>query len=267
MNDFAESFLGYSLYGLLDLFSGFDARWVAVKSRPLQAFHTPIGARQQTTLVQGYTNSVQEFSRCVQHALKTVSEYVNNFVDDCGVKGARSRYGDTPISANPRIRRFVWEYIEKLDLVLGALIQAGITASGHKAILAATRLRIVGTVVSLEGWIVEPTVVQRVLDWSIPNTVSEIRSFLGLTGVGRRWIKGSSLITKPLTILLRQGESPFIITVEVIEAVETLKHRLVTAPVLIRIDYELAKSIARKPRESDEGLIVVGVDSCWTGAG
>ena len=92
--------------------------------------------------------------------------------------------------------------------------------SGHKAILAATRLRIVGTVVSLEGWIVEPTVVQRVLDWPIPNSVSEIRSFLGLAGVGRRWIKGFSLITKPLTILLRQGESPFVITVEVIEAVE-----------------------------------------------
>ncbi len=83
VNEFAESFLGYSLYGLLDLFSGFDARWVAVKSRPLQAFHTPVGARQQTTLVQGYTNSVQEFSRCVQHALKSVLEHVNNFVDDC----------------------------------------------------------------------------------------------------------------------------------------------------------------------------------------
>ena len=243
VNDFAESFLGYSLYGLLDLFSGFDARWVAVKSRPLQAFHTPVGARQQTTLVQGYTNSVQEFSRCVQHAIKSVSEVVNNFVDDCGVKGSKSRYGDKFIPANSRIRQFVWEYIQNLDRVLGALIEAGITASGPKAVLAASRLRIVGTVVSLEGWIVEPTVVQRVLDWPIPNSVSEIRSFLGLAGVGRRWIKGFSIIAKPLTILLRHMEGPFIITIEAIEALETLKYKLVKAPVLIKVNYSLAKMV------------------------
>ena len=73
VNEFAESFLGHSIYGLLDLFSGFDARWVAPHSRPLQAFHTPLGARQQTTLVQGYTNSVQEFQRCVRPGLNTHS--------------------------------------------------------------------------------------------------------------------------------------------------------------------------------------------------
>ena len=61
VNDFAESFLRYSLYGLLDLFSGFDVQWVSVKSLPLQVFHTPIGPKQQMTIVQGYTNSVQEF--------------------------------------------------------------------------------------------------------------------------------------------------------------------------------------------------------------
>ena len=143
-----------------------------------------------------------------------------------------------------------------MDLVLGALIQAGITALGHKAILAAERLGIVGSVVSLEGWIVEPMVVQRVLDWLVPNSVSEVRSFLGLAGVGHRCIKGFSLIAKPLAALLHQEEGPFFITVEAIKALETLKYELSTAPVLVKIDYESAKKVTRKLRESDEGLIV-----------
>jgi hypothetical protein len=35
VNDFAESFVGYAIYGLADLFSGFDAIWIHPKSRPL----------------------------------------------------------------------------------------------------------------------------------------------------------------------------------------------------------------------------------------
>ena len=140
VNEFAEWFLGYSMYGLYDLFSGFDARWVAVSSRPLQAFHSPVGPRQQATLVQGYTNSVQEFQRATKHTLKSVSDIADNFIDDCGVVGPRSRYDDQPIPKNPNIRRFVWEYIQNVDRVLAALIQGGITASGTKAVLAALRL-------------------------------------------------------------------------------------------------------------------------------
>ena len=267
VNEFAESFLGYSLYGLLDLFSGFDARWVSVKSRPLQAFHTPIGPRQQTTIVQGFTNSVQEFQRCVKHGLKSVAEICDNFIDDCGVKGSSSRYNDEPISDNANIRQFVWEYVKNLDRVLGAMINTGVTASGIKAILAADRLRIVGTIVSLDGWIIQPSSVQKVLDWPLPESLSELRSFLGLAGVGRRWIKGYSLIAKPLTVLLRNPEESFEITTEAVEAFEELKLKISIAPVLIKLDYEAARAITPKPRASDEGLVVVGVDSSWAGAG
>jgi hypothetical protein len=267
VNEFAEQFLGYSMYGLLDLYSGFDARIVAPKSRPLQAFHTPIGPRQQTTLVQGYTNSVQEFQRCVRHVLKQLAHIVDNFIDDCALRGSESRYNEEPIPGNTSIRRFVWEYVQNLDLVLGVLILAGITASGTKAILAAIHLRIVGSVVALEGWIIEPSVVKKVIDWPIPTSLTELRGFLGIAGVGRRWIKGFALIAKPMTSLLRGTVDVFIFPTEAIEAFEELKHRITRAPVLIKIDYAAAKLLIPGPRTTDENLIVVGVDSSWIGAG
>jgi hypothetical protein len=39
-----------------------------------------------------------------------------------------------------------------------------------------------GHVVSLEGIVVDPSKVKEVLDWKLPTSVSEVRSFLGLAG-------------------------------------------------------------------------------------
>jgi hypothetical protein len=142
VNDFAESFVGYSMYGLADLYSGFDAIWIHQNSRPMQAFHSPCGPKQQATMAQGYSNAMQQFTLRVGHALKPViPEKANPFIDDCGVKGPRSRYENQPIPENPKIRRFVWEYAQNLDDFLGTLIMAGITASGAKTVLAAFNLR------------------------------------------------------------------------------------------------------------------------------
>lgn len=268
LNEFAESFLGHAMYGLLDMFSGFDARWCGVRSRPLQAFHAPGGGRQQTTIVQGYTNSMQEFQGSTKHGIKRISPHIaDNFIDDLGVKGPRSRYNNEVIPGNPNIRRYVFEYIQNLDEFLGTIINVGITASGKKCVLATTKLKIVGSVVSLDGWIIAPSVVQKVLDWPVPQDLTDVRGFLGTAGGGRRWIKGYSMIAKPLTNLLRLTDTPFEMTTEALEAFELLKHKITRTPVLIVIDYKQAKLILPQPQTSDEGMIVTGVDSAWMGAG
>jgi hypothetical protein len=61
-----------------------------------------------------------------------------------------------------------------------------------------------GHVVSLEGITVDPSKVKEVLDWKPPTTVSEVRSFLGLTGYYRRFIPNFSKITTPVTELLKK---------------------------------------------------------------
>jgi hypothetical protein len=42
--------------------------------------------------------------------------------------------------------------------------------------------------------------------WKIPKTITEVRSFLGLTGYYRRFIEGFSKIVKPMTSLLEKGK-------------------------------------------------------------
>ena len=78
---------------------------------------------------------------------------------------------------------------------------------------------------------VDPTKVASVTKWLAPTSVGEIRSFLGLAGYYRRFIENFSKIAKPLSNLL-QKHVKYVWTPECDIAFNTLKEKLVTAPVL-----------------------------------
>ena len=68
-------------------------------------------------------------------------------------------------------------------------------------------------------------------DWPIPKSLTEIKSFLGLARYYRRFLQDFTRIAAPLTKLLRKGEK-YIWTEECNVAFETLKEKLITAPIL-----------------------------------
>ena len=92
-----------------------------------------------------------------------------------------------------------------------------------------------GHVITNGGIVVDPGKVRDVLKWEPPQTVSEIRSFLGLAGYHRKFIEGLSKIVKPLTSLLEKGKE-FVWSEECQASFEELKRRLTTALVLAMPD-------------------------------
>ena len=87
-----------------------------------------------------------------------------------------------------------------------------------------------GHVITNGGIAVYPGKVRDVLKWEPPQTVSEIRSFLGLAGYYKRFIEGFSKIVKPLTSLLEKGKK-FVWLDECQASFEELRRWLTTAPV------------------------------------
>jgi len=162
-DDFAEGFVDHVIYGLADLFSGYDRRKLAVTSRPLTTFSCLLGPLRSCVLPQGATNSLPEFQRCTTHTLQDeIPKNGDVFVDNVGLKDPTSTYNDIEVA--PGIRRFVYEYATTFDRFLMCFIQANITASGKKLVLATPCLHIVGTIVSKDGWHLEHGLVMKILN-------------------------------------------------------------------------------------------------------
>ncbi|XP_021743003.1 uncharacterized protein LOC110709096 [Chenopodium quinoa] len=66
------------------------------------------------------------------------------------------------------------------------------------------KVAVLGHYVSKDGVYVDPKKVQAVSEWSTPKNVSDIRSFLGLAGYYRRFVKDFSKIARPLTTLIKK---------------------------------------------------------------
>ncbi|KAJ9563234.1 hypothetical protein OSB04_008394 [Centaurea solstitialis] len=78
---------------------------------------------------------------------------------------------------------------------------------------------------------VDPAKLSAVMQWGIPKTPSEIRSFLGLAGYYRRFIQDFSKIALPLTKLTKKSAA-FSWGNKQQEAFDELRKRLCEAPVL-----------------------------------
>ena len=89
-----------------------------------------------------------------------------------------------------------------------------------------------GHVISAQGIVVDPAMIETMVKWERPQTVTEVRSFLGLVGYYRRFVEGFSKMVSPLTQLTRKDQ-PFSWTDECEVCFEDMKRRLTTAPILV----------------------------------
>ncbi|KAK3518635.1 hypothetical protein QTP70_006078 [Hemibagrus guttatus] len=81
--------------------------------------------------------------------------------------------------------------------------------------------------------------VTAVRDWPTPTTVKELQRFLGFANFYRRFIRGYSSVTSPLTNLLRNKPKTLVWTPAATHAFQTLKQAFTTAPLLVHPDPEL----------------------------
>ena len=97
------------------------------------------------------------------------------------------------------------EHEQHLKIVLQTLREKKLYAKLSKCDFWLKEVSFLGHIVSAEGIRVDLAKIEVVVNWKPPRSVTEVRSFLGLAGYYRRFVKGFSVIASPLTRLLKKG--------------------------------------------------------------
>ena len=103
-----------------------------------------------------------------------------------------------------------------------------------------------------EGIAPDDKKIKAIRDFPLPRKVKDIQSFLGLCNYYRKFIQDFAKIAKPLYQLTKK-DNKFRLTAKELNAIETLKNKLITAPVLAHFD----------PKAETE----IRVDACDLGLG
>ncbi|GBG70165.1 hypothetical protein CBR_g6296 [Chara braunii] len=127
--------------------------------------------------------------------------------------------------------RTVEDHAEHLKTVLGLLRQHQYKVNLDKCEFGRTKILYLGHEISADGLRPEDAKVASIRDWPRPQTVTEVRSFLGMTGYYHPFVKNYSTIASLLTDLTRL-DTPWEWTEECEASFKKLKYALTHYEVL-----------------------------------
>jgi hypothetical protein len=215
IEDLFDQLQGACVFSKIDLCSGYHQLKICSKDIPKTAFTCKYGLYEYTVMSFGLTNAPALFMHLMNKVfMDYLDTFVVIFIDDILI------YSKSEAEREKHLR-----------LVLQRLREHKLYAKLSKCKFWIDEVLFLGHVISKGGIAMDPGKVKDARDWVVPQTVKEIRSFLGLAGYYRRFIENFSKIAKPLTSLLEKGVD-FSWTDERQKAFEELKKRLTTTPVL-----------------------------------
>jgi hypothetical protein len=184
-----DQLAGAQVFSKIDLCSVYHQINIHAEDIPKTAFTTRYGLYEYLVMSFGLTNAPTHFMYLMNSIfMPELDQFVVVFIDDILVYS-----------------KSMEEHKEHLWIVLQRLQEHQLYAMFSKCEFWIKELPFLGHVVSPEGIAVDPSKVKEVLKWKPLTIVSEIQSFLGLTGYYRRFIPNFSKIVKPITELLKKG--------------------------------------------------------------
>ena len=187
-----EQLIGAEWFTTLDLKSGYWQVELEEHCKPYTAFTCgPLGFYECNLMPFGASNAPATFQRLMENCLGDLNlKWCVVYLDDIIV-----------------FARTADEHLDRLRAVFEKLRQANLKLKCSKCNFFKKEIIYLGHHVSSKGIACDPKKIEVVKKWPKPETVNDVRSFLGFVGYYRRFIKGFSKIARPLNDLLIGNES------------------------------------------------------------
>lgn len=178
------------LFSVLDLKSGFHQ--IPLKETDIEktAFSVNNGKYEFTRLPFGLKNAPSIFQRALDDILRDhIGKICYVYIDDILIFSKDEK-----------------SHMENIRTIFSTLHEANLKVQLDKCDFFKEELEFLGFVISSRGVKTNPSKVEAIGNFPIPKTLRELRSFLGMSGFYRRFIKDYAKLAKPLTSYLR-GEN------------------------------------------------------------
>lgn len=214
--------LGKSTYfTTLDLASGYHQIEVDSEDKPKTGFSTPFGHYEFHRMPFGLKTAPATFQRAMDNVLR-------------GLQGIHCLvYLDDVIIFSKSLH----EHVEKLRAVFDRFRETNLKVQLDKSHFLRKEVLYLGHTITSEGLKPNDDKINAVLNYPIPKTTTEIKSFLGLIGYYRKFIKDFAKITRPMTVCLKKGKK-ITLDDEYKESFELCKKILTNAPLLQFPDFK-----------------------------
>ncbi|KAJ0538417.1 putative nucleotidyltransferase, Ribonuclease H [Helianthus annuus] len=215
IDDLFDQLQGARYFSKIDLRSGYHQLKVQEEDIPKTAFRTRYGHYEFTVMPFGLTNAPAAFMDMMNRICKPyLDKFVIVFIDDILI------YSKSQV-----------EHCQHLHALLTLLRKEKLYAKFSKCEFWLQEVQFLGHMVNHKGIHVDPAKIEAITNWKVPQTALEIRSFIGLAGYYRRFIKDFSKIAVPLTKLTCKA-TKFEWGPKQEEAFKILKQKLTNAPIL-----------------------------------
>jgi transposase InsO family protein len=231
---------GARWFSILDLYAGYHQVRLKEGEEYKTAFSTHSGHFEFRVMAFGLTGAPNTF----QHAMNLT---LSSLLRKCVIV-----FFDDILVFSPTYAQHLIDLRKVLTLLQSEHWHIKLT----KCHFAQQQLSYLGHIISADGIATDPAKVAAIVSWLEPTNVRELRSFLGLAGFYRKFIRHFAIITKPLTNLLKKG-TYFIWTSEHQHAFDTLKHAMSSAPVLAIPDFTKQFIIETDASNSGVGAVLM----------
>lgn len=209
-------------YTTLDLAKGFYQILMDERDIEKTAFSTPMGHFEYIRMPFGLKNAPATFQRMMNHVL---SDYINKI---CVI------YMDDILVFSVTIK----EHFESLNKIFKRLNEFNLKVQLDKCKFLTKYTEFLGHIITPEGITPNPEKIKAIKNLKLPGSVKQIKSFLGLTGFYRKFIKNYSTIANPMIKYLRKNTHINMRDQEYIDSFDKLKTLLTTYPVLAYPEFD-----------------------------
>lgn len=189
IDDLFDQLRGASIFSKIDLRSVYHQMRIFEEDIPKTAFKIRYGHYKFTVMPFGLTNAPAAFMDLMQRYFKPfLDKFVVIFIDDILIYSKGLEEHERHLREGLEVLRNnkLYEKLSKCEFWL-------------------EEVKFLGHIITKEGVSVDPDKIKTVKEWPVPTKVSGVRSFMGLAGYYRRFVKNFSKIALPITSLIRKN--------------------------------------------------------------